>query len=174
MPPLFQDFQKSIYMIRQLETLVQTDNIKKTWTRYLDDSIIIWNKEILDLEAFHELLNNIDPDIKFTIEESEPDISFLEICITYEGDSLSTDIYYKPTDTQRYLHFNSYHPRHTKRSIPYNLARRICTIVSDEKKRNQCLEEMKKYLRKQGYPLILFNYILRYITLFYDCFLQKA
>lgn len=131
------------------------ENIKNTWKRYLDDCFIIWNQEILDLETFHELLNNIDPDIKFTIEESQHDISFLDICITHEGESLSTDIYYKPTDTHQYLHFNSCHPRHTKRAIPYNLARRICTIVSDEKKRNQRLEEMKKYLRNQGYPIKL-------------------
>lgn len=120
------------------------ENIKKTWKKYLDDCFIIWNQEILDLEAFHELLNIIDHEIKFTVEESQHDISLLDICITHEGESLSTDIYYKPTDTHQYLHFNSCHPRHTKRAIPYNLARRICTIVSDEQKRNQRLEEMKK------------------------------
>lgn len=45
------------------------ENIKNTWKRYLDDWFIIWNQEILDLETFHELLNNINPDIKFTVEE---------------------------------------------------------------------------------------------------------
>lgn len=45
------------------------ENIENTWKRYLDDCFIIWNQEILDLETFHELLNNIDPDIKFTVEE---------------------------------------------------------------------------------------------------------
>lgn len=94
------------------------ENIKNTWKRYLDDCFIICNQQLLDLETFHELLNNKDPDIKFTIEESQHNISFLDIRITHEGRSLSTDIYYKPTDTHQYLHFNSCHPRHTKRAIP--------------------------------------------------------
>lgn len=29
------------------------ENIKKTWKRYFDDCFIIWNQEILDLEAFN-------------------------------------------------------------------------------------------------------------------------
>lgn len=128
------------------------ENIKKTWKRYLDDCFIIWNQEILDLEAFHELLNNIDYDIKFTVEESQRDISFLDICITPEGENLSTDIYYKPTDTHQHSHFNSCHPRHTKRAIPYNLARRICTIVFDEQKRSEHLQEMKKIFSQAGIP----------------------
>lgn len=74
------------------------DNIKNTWKRYLDDCFIIWNQDILALEALHELLNNIDPDIKITIEGSQHDSSFLDICVTQEGESLSTDIYYKPME----------------------------------------------------------------------------
>ena len=50
------------------------------------------------------------------------------------------------------MHFGSSHPRHVKRSIPYNLARRICTIVSDEETRNQRLDELKTYLINQQYP----------------------
>lgn len=96
---------------------------------------IIWSKEILDLEAFHELLNNLYPDNQFTTEERQHDISLLDICITHEGESISTDIYYKQTDTHQYIHFNSCHPRHTKRAIQYNLARRKCTTVSDKKNR---------------------------------------
>lgn len=63
-----------------------------------------------------------------------------------------TDVYYKPTDTHQYLHFNSCHPRHTKRAIPYNLSKRICTIVNDESVKIQRLQELKKYLKKQSYP----------------------
>ena len=35
-----------------------------------------------------------------------------------------------------YLHFSSCHPHNTKTSIPYNLARGICTIVSLKDTRN--------------------------------------
>lgn len=62
-------------------------------------------------------------------------------------------MYYKPTDTRQYLHSKSCHPSHNKRAIPYILARRVCTIVSDNEKRNERLHQLKASLIKQCYPL---------------------
>lgn len=97
-------------------------------------------------------MNELNPDIKFTADESLNRISFLDIVLTKQDEVIMTDVYYKPTDTHQYLHFNSCHPRHTKRAIPYNLSRRICTIVNDESVKIQRLQELKKYLKKQSYP----------------------
>lgn len=102
------------------------DNIKNTWKRYLDDCFIIWNQDILALEALHELLNNIDPDIKITIEGSQHDSSFLDMCNS-GGRKFIYRHLLQTNGTHQCLHFNSCHPRHTKRAIPYNLARRMCT-----------------------------------------------
>ncbi|XP_062571387.1 uncharacterized protein LOC134233429, partial [Saccostrea cucullata] len=129
-----------------------TENIKNNWKRYLDDCFIIWNDSDANLAAFLNIMNDLDPDINFTMEESLQSIPFLDVLIKKDGECLSTDIYYKPTDTHQYLHFSSCHPSHTKRSIPYNLARRVCTIVSDEKTRDKRLNELKKYLLEQCYP----------------------
>ena len=63
-----------------------------------------------------------------------------------------TDIFYKKTDTHQYLHFGSCHPRHTKTNIPFNLARRICTIVSDKELRNKHLNELYTMLISRNYP----------------------
>ena len=59
-----------------------------------------------------------------------------------------TDIYYKVTNTHKYLHFHTCHPHQTKTFIPYNLARRICTIVSENDTRDTRLTELKTYLLK--------------------------
>ena len=56
------------------------------------------------------------------------------------------------TDTHQYLDFTSSHPRYTKINIPYNLARRICAIVDDEKVRNTRLKELQVMLLKRNYP----------------------
>jgi hypothetical protein len=129
-----------------------SENIKRHWKRYLDDCFIIWSNSDEYLATFHNILNNLDPDIHFTIEKSSTSIPFLDVLITKQQDKITTDIYYKSTDTHQYLHFGSSHPRHTKRSIPYNLARRICTIVSDEQTRDQRLCELETYLTEQYYP----------------------
>ena len=90
--------------------------------------------------------------IQFTIEYSDCSIPFLDIMVTKRQTNIITDIFYKATDTHQYLNFKSCHPTHTKRNIPYNLARRICSIVTDENIRNQRLEELNVFLSAQKYP----------------------
>lgn len=97
-------------------------------------------------------MNNLDPNIKFTLEISDTKLPFLDVLVVKKNSKLFTDTYYKTTDTHQYLHFNSCHPHHTKTAIPYNLARRICTIVSDENTQDIRLRELKHYLTNQGYP----------------------
>ncbi len=61
-------------------------------------------------------------------------------------------VYYKPTDTKQYLDFYSCHPRHVKHNVPFNLARRICTIVPDPSLREARLEDLKHTLIARKYP----------------------
>ena len=51
--------------------------------------------------------------------------------------------------------YTSCHPKHTRNSIPYNLARRLKTIVSDERTLHKRLEELEEFLIKRKYPLSL-------------------
>ena len=99
----------------------------------------------------------MNSDIQLTIETDEKQIPFLDAMKLKDYTSLNTDIFYKKTDTHQYLHFGSSHPHHVKTAIPYNLGRRICTIVSDTKMRDICLEELKLYLLRQKYPEQLVN-----------------
>ncbi|XP_062579660.1 uncharacterized protein LOC134241640 [Saccostrea cucullata] len=126
--------------------------ITSKWKRFLDDCFIRWNDNIERLSIFHQLLNDLDSNIKFTMESSDMELPFLDVLVIKEDTKLSTDIFYKSTDTHQYLHFGSCHPHHTKTAIPYNLARRLCAIVSDENTRDIRLKELKLYLLKQGYP----------------------
>ena len=61
----------------------------------------------------------------------------------------------KPTDSKQYLLHTSCHPKHTRNSIPYNLARRLKTIVSDEITLHKRLEELEEFVIKRKYPLSL-------------------
>lgn len=125
-------------------------SIKSSWKRFLDDCFILWNNSDKNLEIYHQLVNNLDPNIKFTLESSDTKLPFLDVLVIKKNSKLFTDIYYKTIDTHQYLYFNSSHPHHTKTAIPYNLARRICTIVSDENTQDIRLRE--HYLTNQGYP----------------------
>ena len=134
-----------------------SEYIKYQWKRYLDDCFIIWNKSENDLLSFHNILNSIHQSIKFTIESNNHELPFLDILVIKTDSKISTDIYFKNTDTHQYLNLRSCHPSHIKRNIPFCLARRLCTIVSDMDTRNLRLEELRVYLKKQNYPISLIN-----------------
>ena len=97
-------------------------------------------------------LNAIHPKIQFTMECSDKQLPFLDVLVILNEGKISTDIYFKPTDTQMYLNFKSCHPKSFKVNIPFCLASRIVTIVSDRSQQEVRLNQLKGFLRQQGYP----------------------
>lgn len=126
--------------------------VQEGFLRYIDDCFIIWPHTKWNLLEFNDELNNLHPQFKFTMESSIQEIAFLDIKVYITNNSVKTDIYYKATDTHQFLTFDSCHPRHTKTSIPYCEARRLCTIIDDTERRDIRLEEMKRFLLSRGYP----------------------
>ena len=126
--------------------------IHNHWKRYLDDCFIIWKQGPENLETFINQINNLHPSIRFTSETDPNSIPFLDVKIIKKGNAIETDIYRKPTDTMNYIDFNSCHPRHTRTNIPYNLASRVVTIVSDPDQRKFRLQELQDILLTKNYP----------------------
>ena len=77
---------------------------------------------------------------------------FLDILIKKDNDRLSTDVYYKATDTRQYLDYTWNHLRHIKRNISHDLASRIYTIVDDIDTKNTRRKGLEDILFKRGYP----------------------
>ena len=122
------------------------------WKRYLDDCFIIWRKSFGNFNDILALLNNLDNNIVFTVDQSSDNVSFLNLTVYKKDNFILTDIFYKDTDTHDYLPFNSCHPRHTTTNIPGSLARMICTIVDDPLVRDKRLDDLFIWLCKSGYP----------------------
>ena len=130
----------------------------ETWKRYLDDCFILWKPSWGNIEELFSMLQNLHTQIKFTMENNPKEIPFLDILITKDKHGkITTDIYRKPTDTQQYLHFKSQHPKSCIKSIPYSLARRTCTIISDQNLRKTRLNELRQTLVQRGYPILLID-----------------
>ena len=129
-------------------------NVRNNWMRFLDDCFIIWNTSLLSLliERFCVELNSLHPRIQFTMDVSEKEFCFLDVLLKLQEGFISTDIYFKPTDTHLYLNFKSCHPKHTKINIPFCLAARVVTLVSDPEQQKICLAELRKFLKRQDYP----------------------
>ena len=126
--------------------------IADNWCRFLDDCNTLLDKKKIPPEELLKVLNSINPNIQFTLEYSDKGVPFLDILIKRDG-GIWMDLYQKPTDTQRYVPFNSNHPPHCKKNIPFTLARRICTIVENQERKEFHLNNLRKNLKQQTYPV---------------------
>jgi len=105
------------------------------WLRYIDDIFMVWNHGNESLNQFLTHLNLCHKTIKFTSDISPESINFLDTTIKIDTNrKLYTDLYCKPTDSHNYLLYESAHPKHIKRSLPYSQflrIRRICSKLDD-------------------------------------------
>ena len=132
--------------------LEERKKFQQEWMRYLDDCFIYWDTRLGPVTQLHNMLNELHHNIKFTIETNDQRMNFLDITMMVQKKKVITDIYYKPTDTHNYVPFNSTHPKHILKNIPYNLARRLCTIVDSKKTLNMRMKELQETLAHLGYP----------------------
>ena len=128
---------------------------KEKWKRFLDDCFILWTRSENELEKLHFILNNLHKHINFTIEKNTTELSFLDCLVKKKNNKIETDIFYKSTDSKTYLLFQSCHPKHIKVSIPFSLARRLKTIISEPQILEHRFKELEKLLTKQKYPITL-------------------
>ncbi|CAL8110124.1 unnamed protein product [Orchesella dallaii] len=125
----------------------------KFWIRYVDDIFAIVHER--HIKSTCNSLNAFHPSIQFTLEQepdTKPGIPFLDVFIYRKPDnSLGHKIYRKPTHTNRYLHFTSFHPKAHKISVVDSLVTRAIRI-SDSIHLQEELDFIVEKLQENGYP----------------------
>ena len=123
----------------------------RVWKRFVDDTFVILDKTTVD--KFFTHLNQIQTSIKFTMEgEKDNCISFLDISITRDHTGiLDTNIYRKPTHSERYLNFKSEHPLEHKSAVVNALTHRANSLIRDENKKQMELKHIENFLTLIGY-----------------------
>ena len=142
----------------------------------MDDGFTFWRKH-LDFKYFSTCLNNLHPSIKYTFEKakliqsnhSEPYkvLNFLDIeVILHSNNTVKTVytilymlkcIYCKNTNVHDYLHIKVHIQNVVKDNLPYNLAKRIIVFVSNDKKVQMRLKELKNWLKDCNDPDSIIN-----------------
>lgn len=143
--------EEILYRNIEKRNQMQAEYLRKNFIRFLDDCFIIWQSD-KDIENFFRELNMLHPDIQYTMECSSVKLAFLDIYVQIENGKIVTDLYCKTTDSHNYLDFFSNHAKHIKLNIPFSLASRLISIVSDENTLSKHLENLIHYLRNQHYP----------------------
>ena len=147
----------SLYVGWFEETVIFNDAINphipyiSNWRRYLDDIFFTWSGSETQLKAFHEFMNQMTEHLNFTMSADPNSMSFLDILIKKDGNTVKTDLFRKSTDRNSLLHGDSFHPRFLKKNLPvsqFNRIRRICSSNEDYLKQSTVLKERFK---QRGY-----------------------
>ena len=86
------------------------------YKRFIDDIFLVWSHTEEELVDFVDRYNAAHPSIHFTHSYSQTEINFLDVTVKIEDGKLATSLYRKPTDRQQYLHYQSDHPHHCKKT----------------------------------------------------------
>jgi hypothetical protein len=124
----------------------------KFYRRYLDEGMIFWDTRLGPFEDVFEIMNSMYPTISFTMERDNNKLPYLDIEIYRTDSGFKTTVYNKPTDSGNYLPFSSNHPRHTRKNIPFSLARRVRALTDDDEISLQKLDDLSTKLKDSGYP----------------------
>ena len=120
--------------------------------RYVDDSYAMMEKT--EVKLFYDCLNTVSTSIKFTNKlEKSGQLAFLDISVQQmEDGSLATSVYRKPTHTDRYLQYTSYHPVNQKVCVALTLFSTANRITSNNEKKVEEFHQIIKTLQNNGFP----------------------
>ena len=105
-----------------------------------------------NLKNFMEGLNNFLPNLKFTYKSSNKKKScFLNLNVSLENGSVTTDSHTKNTDCHQYLHCSSWHTDHIKNSIIYSQTLRLTNVCTYEEDFDKHVLNMKSWFLERGY-----------------------
>ena len=112
--------------------------------RYRDDCFVSWNGCEERVSSFHQFLNSLDEDLKFTMETAKSYLCFLDLKISIVNYKLVTTVCSKPTNSHSYLQLNSCHNPKTidenQTGVALRLRRIICSSEQDG------LGKLKEYM----------------------------
>ena len=123
---------------------------------------MVWNHGRHELMKFIEHLNSSNDRITFSSEISKTSLNFLDVTVKLTDSQITTDLYIKPMDKNTYLPYDSAHPKHCMKGLPYGQflrIRRICSAPTDFERHSA---QKAAQLLKHGYPkTLLFEAIMR-------------
>ena len=133
-----------------------TGTVPQLHKRYIDDVVGIACCSRAELEEYIVFVSNFHPTLQFTHTISETELHFLDINLRISGDRIRTSIHYKATDTHSYLHYDSSHPRHCKKSLSYSQLLRLRRFCSDQADfLNKAQQEMASFFEHAATALKL-------------------
>lgn len=133
----------------------------RIWLRYVDDVFAIFNKNE-NFDTFLTNLNSLNANIKFTYEIEENQIlPFLDLLIIRNklSNKLEYDIYRKPSQVNRFIMNQSFHPPEQKRAVFNSMIYRLINTPLSTVNYKKELNQIKNIAIYNGYQTSLIDNI---------------
>ena len=98
----------------------QVNNSQGLYIRYIDDIFIAINWPIRHLTKQIDRWNTFDMNLRLSANFGF-NADFLDLHMENRNGQLYTSVYHKPSHEPYYLPFNSVHPMHMKKNIPFTM-----------------------------------------------------
>ena len=155
----------SVYFVFKMIIYNQRDERIIKFLRFVDDGFGLFSG---DIQHFHSWFNCVKQksvdlyglDLTVVVNPVTSYTQFLDIRFKFNNGVLTTDIFRKVTDANRYLYFNSYHPRHMFRSIVNTQGLRYRRVINNDDILKDRLNELKTFFIKSSYPEKMVSSIL--------------
>ena len=132
------------------------------WYRYVDDILVGFTGDKNELGHILYYLNSIHPKIKFTLETEENNsINFLDLKIVKTINTLSFDIYRKPTFTDSTIPYDSLHPNTHKMAAYRSMVHRALSIPLSKENLERELGTIKAIAASNGYKSHTIDLIIK-------------
>ena len=132
----------------------------KFYKRYIDDIYCIFDSS-QDYRAFHEIINSLHPNLRFTVETTEGSLPFLDVEIQLKDDHVETWIYRKSTHTGVVLNFEAIAPVKWKRGLILCLLHRAYNTCSSAELFHNEISNLRTMFLNNGYPATIFRNVLQ-------------
>ena len=100
-----------------------------------------------------QYVNDFHPSLSYTYDISDTSVNFHDISISMNQHAISTDIFYKDTDTHSYLRYESAHPPYCKKKIPYSQFLRLHRICNNDQTFERRSHEISEFFSQRGFPV---------------------
>ena len=132
----------------------------------------MWSYGEESLQQFLEHFNDFRHSLRFTSEISAHLVNFLDVRVKLQENEFLTGLYCKKIDCHQYLHYDSCHPEHMKKSSVYSQILRIKRLCSDSKDCGTRLKYLKKWFLDRCYPKNINNQLKRVKNVIKEEFLR--
>lgn len=122
------------------------------YRRYIDDIFMVWHDSPEELNHFVDHMNSVHPTIKFTKTVSNDEITYLDLDIYLQSNTIQTKTHFKTTNTFTYLHGKSNHPPSTFKGVTKGENIRILRNTSDENTYLNTMDFINNQFKRRRYP----------------------